>query len=103
MDSQVGAAPAPGSVKRRRVPNAAFRSTLGTSAQGASHEGGGGMAATQEQTLPTPAQRKRIREQAGWSQRQIVEKLGCSTPLVSNYERGALNPAGGVPARARPE
>lgn len=39
-----------------------------------------------ETPLPPPADRRRIREAAGWTQQQVADELRCSPQAVSSYE-----------------
>lgn len=46
------------------------------------------------QDLPTPEERRAIREAAGLSQGELAEAIGTTRQAISNYETGARTPRG---------
>lgn len=49
--------------------------------------------------LPSPAERRAIRERAGVSQRRLARQLGISSQAVSFWEHGARMPRGALLVR----
>jgi transcriptional regulator with XRE-family HTH domain len=45
-------------------------------------------------SLPTPAQRRLLRESAGLSQQALADLIGVSRQAVSHWETGLRDPAG---------
>lgn len=44
--------------------------------------------------LPSPQERRAIREQAGWSQDQLAEMVGCARSAITQWENGTRTPEG---------
>ncbi|MFJ1552303.1 helix-turn-helix transcriptional regulator [Streptomyces mirabilis] len=44
--------------------------------------------------LPSPAQRRELRERAGLSQQEIAEVIGATRQAVSHWETGTRTPRG---------
>ena len=47
-----------------------------------------------QQPLPTPAERRRLREEAGFSREEIALAVGCTIRSVYRWEAGAREPRG---------
>ncbi len=52
------------------------------------------VADSQAADLPPPETRRRVRVQAGVTQRQLADALGVSRPALTHWERGAREPRG---------